>query len=383
MADKRDYYEVLGVQKGASEEDIKKAYRKLAMKYHPDRNPGDKSAEEKFKEANEAYEILSDPEKKEKYDRFGFAGVDPSYGGGAGGFGDFGGFGGFGGAEGVSFEDIFDMFGSFGGGGRRSARRGGPQKGHDLQKTVTIDFTDALFGCSKQIELTKDVKCKTCDGSGARPGTGRKTCDACGGSGQISQVSSTPFGRFQNVTTCSKCGGTGQVVESPCPDCSGTGKIRKTVKIKVDIPAGVDNDSIVTVRGQGEPGINGGPDGDLFIVVNVRPHSTYKRRGNDLYLELPITFDQAALGGKVQVPGFGETYSYTITPGTQTGSSFRLKGKGVTDVRTGRKGDLYVKVIVEVPTKLSRKEKKAIEEMAAKLGDDAYPKKKKFSTLKF
>ncbi len=381
MADKRDYYEVLGVQKNASEEEIKKAYRKLAMKYHPDRNPGDKAAEEKFKEANEAYEILSDPDKKSKYDRFGFAGVDPSYGTGAGGFGGFGDFGGFGGA-GMNFDDIFDMFGGFGG-GRRGQRRNGPQKGRDLQKTVTIDFTDALFGCSKQIELNKDVRCKTCGGSGARPGTGRKICDQCGGTGQISQVSNTPFGRFQNVTTCSKCGGTGQVVESPCPDCSGTGRIRKTVKIKVDIPAGVDTDSIITVRGQGEPGINGGPEGDLYIVVNVRPHSTYKRRGNDLYLELPITFEQAALGGKVQVPGFGETYSYTITPGTQTGSSFRLKGKGVPDVRTGRKGDLYVKVVVEVPTKLSRKEKKAIEEMAEKISKDAYPKKAKFDQLKF
>jgi molecular chaperone DnaJ len=282
----------------------------------------------------------------------------------------------------MNFEDIFDMFGGFGG-RRGGSRRNGPMKGNDLQKTVTIDFTDALFGCSKQIELSKDIRCKTCNGSGARPGTGRKTCDACGGSGQISQVSNTPFGRFQNVTTCSKCGGTGQVVESPCSDCGGSGRIRKTVKINVDIPAGVDTDSIVTVRGQGEPGINGGPDGDLYIVVNVKAHSTYKRRGNDLYLDLPITFDQAALGAKVQVPGFGETYSYTITPGTQTGSSFRLKGKGVPDVRTGRKGDLYVRVVVEVPTKLSRKEKKAIEEMAGKLGDDAYPKKNKFSKLKF
>ena len=384
MADKRDYYEVLGVDKGASETEIKKAYHKLAMKYHPDRNPGDKAAEEKFKEANEAYEVLSDPDKKNKYDRFGHAGVDPNYGGGAGGFGgfgDFGGFGGFGGAGGMGFEDIFDMFGGMAGAGRR--RRGGPQKGRDLQKTVTIDFTDALFGCSKQIELNKDVKCKTCGGSGAKPGTGKKTCDQCGGSGQVSQVSNTPFGRFQNVTTCSKCGGSGQIVETPCTDCGGTGRIRKNIKLKVDIPAGVDTDSIVTIRGQGEPGINGGPDGDLYIVVNVRPHSTFKRRGNDLYLEMPITFEQAALGAKVQVPGFGESYSYTINPGTQTGSSFRLKGKGVPDVRTGRKGDLYVKVVVEVPTKLSRKDKKAIEEMAAKIPAEAYPKKTKFDKLKF
>ena len=383
MADKRDFYEVLGVQKGASDDEIKKAYRKMAMKYHPDKNPGDKAAEEKFKEVNEAYEVLSDPDKKSRYDRFGHAGVDPSYGAGQGGFGGFGDFGGFGGAGGMNFDDIFDMFGAFGGGRRGSSRRNGPQKGRDLQKTVTIDFTDALFGCKKTIELTKDVKCKTCNGSGAKAGTGKKTCDQCGGSGQISQISNTPFGRFQNVTTCPKCGGTGQIVESPCPDCSGTGKNRKTVKLNVDIPAGVDNDSIITLRGQGEPGSNGGPDGDLYIVVNVRPHSVYKRRGDDLYLDMPITFDQAALGAKVQVPGFGETYSYTISPGTQTGSSFRLKGKGVPNVRTGRKGDLYVKVVIEVPTKLGRKEKKAIEEMADKINYDAYPKRSKFEKLKF
>lgn len=386
MADKRDYYEVLGVNKSASDAEIKKAYHKLAMKYHPDKNPGDKAAEEKFKEANEAYEILSDPDKKDKYDRFGHAGVDPNFGAGQGGFGGFGGFGnfggGFGGAGGINFDDIFDMFGGMGG-ARRTSRRGGPQKGNDLQKTITIDFTEAVFGCSKQIEIPKNVKCKTCNGTGAKAGTSKKTCDQCGGSGQVTQVSNTPFGRFQNISTCPKCGGSGQIIETPCPDCSGTGRIHKTVKIKVDIPAGVDTDSIVTLRGQGEPGVNGGPDGDLYIVVNVRPHSTYKRRGSDLYLDLPITFDQAALGAKVQVPGFGESYSYTIPAGTQNGSSFRLKGKGVSDPRTGRKGDLYVKVIVEVPTKLNRKQKKAIEDMAASVGGDAYPKKSKFDKLKF
>ena len=378
MADKRDYYEVLGIQKGASEDEIKKAYRKLAMKYHPDRNPGDKSAEEKFKELNEAYEVLSDPDKKSKYDRFGFAGVDPNYGGGAGGFGGFGDFGGFGGAGGMGFEDIFDMFGSFGGGRRSGSRRNGPMKGRDLQKTVTIDFTDALFGCSKQIELNKDVRCKTCDGSGARPGTGRKTCDACGGSGQISQVSNTPFGRFQNVTTCSKCGGTGQVVESPCPDCSGTGRIRRSVKIKVDIPAGVDTDSIVTVRGQGEPGINGGPDGDLYIVLNVRPHKLFERRGQDLWLEFPISFDQAALGDEIVVPTLEEKVSYKVPAGTQPGTVFRLKGKGIKSVRGGRKGDLYVKVSLEVPTKLNGKQKKAIQAMRDAVTDECYQKKSGF-----
>ena len=392
MAEKRDYYEVLGVKKGASDAEIKKAYHKLAMKYHPDKNPGDKTAEEKFKEANEAYEVLSDPDKKDKYDRFGHAGVDPNFGAGQGGFGGFGGFGNFGGGfggfggdgqGGMSFEDIFDMFGNMAGGRRSSSRRGGAQRGNDLQKTINIDFTEAIFGCTKQIEIPKNVKCKTCSGTGAKPGTGKKTCDQCGGTGQITQVSNTPFGRFQNVSTCPKCKGSGQIVETPCEDCHGTGMVHKTVKIKVDIPAGVDSDSIITLRGQGEPGINGGADGDLYIVVNVRPHSTYKRRGDDLYLDMPITFEEAALGAKVQVPGFGESYNYTIPAGTQSGSSFRLKGKGVTNPKTGRKGDLYVKVNVEIPTKLNRKEKKAIEDLQNQLGESAYPKKAKFDKLKF
>jgi molecular chaperone DnaJ len=375
MAEKRDYYEVLGLQKGASDDEIKKAYRKLAMKYHPDRNPGDKNAEEKFKEINEAYAVLSDPDKKSKYDRFGHAGVDPNAGFGGGGFSDFGGFGGF--------EDIFDMFnGAFGGGSRRSQTRNGPKKGRDLQKAITIDFTEAIFGCKKEIEITKDVTCKKCGGEGTAPGTSKHTCDKCGGTGQVSQVSQTPFGTFQNVTTCDKCGGTGKIIDKPCPDCHGKGTIRKRVKIKVDIPAGVDNDNVIPLRGQGEPGQNGGPAGDLYIVINVRPHSIYKRNGDDLYMDLPITFDQAALGGKVKVPGFNETYTYTLSPGTQTGSNFRLKGKGVRDPNTGRYGDLYVKVVVEVPTKLSSKEKKAIKQMAEQLSPDAYPKKSRFDKIK-
>lgn len=321
MADKRDYYEVLGIRKGASEAEIKKAYRKMAMKYHPDKNPGDKEAEEKFKEANEAYAVLSDPDKKSKYDRFGHAGVDPNAGfeGGGAGFGGFGGF-----------EDIFDMFGGgFGGFGGRSARRNGPRKGSDLQKSITIEFTEAIFGCRKEIRLTKDVKCKKCNGEGTAPGTGKHTCEKCGGTGQVSHVSQTPFGTFQNVTTCDACGGTGQVIDTPCPDCHGKGSVRKTVTLKIDIPAGVNSDSIIPIRGEGEPGVNGGPFGDLYIVINVKPHKVYKRRGDDLYLTMPITYDQAVLGDKVKVPGFNETYSYTLAPGTQTGSNFRLKGKGV------------------------------------------------------
>lgn len=378
MAEKRDYYEVLGIQKGASEDEIKKAYRKMAMKYHPDKNPGDKEAEEKFKEANEAYAVLSDPDKKNKYDRFGHAGVDPNagFGGGAGAGAGFGGFGGF--------EDIFDMFGGgFGGFGGRSARRNGPRKGNDLQKSITIEFTEAIFGCRKEIKLTKEVKCKTCNGEGTAPGTHKHTCEKCVGTGQVSSVSQTTFGTFQNVTTCNACGGTGQVIDKPCPDCHGKGSVRKTVTLKIDIPAGVDSDSIIPIRGEGEPGVNGGPSGDLYIVINVKPHKIYKRRGDDLYLTMPISYDQAVLGDKVKVPGFNETYSYTLAPGTQTGSNFRLKGKGVKNPRTGRYGDLYVKVNIEVPTKLSAKEKKAIKNMAETFSEDSYPRKKEFSKLKF
>jgi molecular chaperone DnaJ len=368
MSDKRDYYEVLGLQKGASDDEIKKAFRKMAMKYHPDKNPDNKEAEEHFKEVNEAYAILSDPDKKSKYDRFGHAGVDPNAGfGGAGGFGGFGGF-----------EDIFDMFtGAFGGGGS-TRRRNGPQKGRDLQKAITISFEESVFGCKKEIEITKYVTCKNCNGSGAAPGTGKRTCDKCGGTGQVSSVSNTPFGQFRNVTTCDKCNGTGQVIDTPCPNCNGTGKVKKTVKINIDIPAGVSNDSVIPLRGQGEPGINGGPNGDLYIVLNVRPHEVFKRRGDDLYMDLPITFDQAALGATLKVPGLTETYSYKISAGTQTGSTFRLKGKGVKSVKSNRYGDLYVKVYVEIPTKLNAKQKKAIQDMSSAMDDECYTKRSGF-----
>lgn len=376
MADKRDYYEVLGIEKGASDDEIKKAFRKMAMKYHPDRNPDDKVAEEKFKEVNEAYAVLSDPDKKSKYDRFGHAGVDPNAG-----FGD--GFGGFGGG-GFDFSDIFDMFGGgFSGFGGSRTRRNSAMKGSNLQKTITIEFTEAIFGTKKEISLYKYVECKSCHGKGTAKGTTKKTCDACGGTGQVSHVSNTPFGRFQNVTTCNKCHGTGEIIDKPCPDCHGEGRVKKTVTLKIDIPAGVDNDSVIPIRGQGEPGINGGPAGDLFIIINVKPHSTFKRHGDDLHLNLPITFSEAALGATLEIPGFGERYSYKISPGTQSGSNFRLRGKGVINPKTKRKGDLYVKVIVEVPTKLSRKEKKAIEEMSSKIGEDSYPKRKELLNKSF
>ena len=372
MAEKRDYYEVLGLKKGASEAEIKRAFRKLAMKYHPDKNPGDTSAEEKFKEINEAYAVLSDPDKKDKYDRFGHAGVDPNagFGGGAGGFGGFGGF-----------EDIFDMFGGFGGfggGGGSTRRRNGPRKGNDLQKSLTINFEEAAFGTKKEIKLNKFVRCKTCSGTGAAPGTSKKMCTKCNGTGEVRTAQRTPLGTFQSVSPCPDCGGTGEVNESPCKDCGGTGRIQDSVKISINIPAGVDNDSVIPIRGQGEPGINGGPDGDLYIVINVRPHKLFERRGQDLWLEIPISFNQAALGDEITIPTLEDKVSYKIPAGTQPGTVFRLKGKGIKHIKSSRKGDLYVKVILEVPTKLNSKQKKAIEAMGKEVTVDCYQKKQSF-----
>ena len=377
MADKRDYYEVLGLQKGASEADIKKAFRKMALKYHPDKNPGDKTAEEKFKEVNEAYSILSDPEKKKLYDQFGHAGVDPNAGfGGAGG-----GFGGFSG----SYDDIFDMFGNmfgggFGGFGGR-AQRNGPMKGRDLQKAMTITFEEAAFGVKKDIQVNKHVECSTCHGTGAAPGTSKQQCPKCGGSGQIHTTQRTPFGQFSNVSPCDRCGGTGEIIETPCPDCNGSGHIRKNVKINVNIPAGVDNDSIIPLRGQGEPGVNGGPAGDLYIVIRVKPHKMFKRKGSDLQLEIPISFEQAALGAEIIVPTLEEKIKYKVPAGTQPGTKFRIKGKGVTNVRNGRKGDLYIKVNLEVPTKLNAEQKKAVDDMGKKLDEKCYKGKSRFKDM--
>ncbi|MBP3384806.1 MAG: molecular chaperone DnaJ [Firmicutes bacterium] len=371
---KRDYYEVLGLKKGADDSEIKRAYRKLAMKYHPDKNPDNKEAEEKFKEINEAYSVLSDPDKKSKYDQFGHAGVDPNAGFGGGGFGGFGGFGGGG------FEDIFDMFGGMfgGGGGRQSRRRNGPRKGNDIQKAMTITFEEAAFGVKKEIQINKYVACETCSGTGAKPGTSKTTCSTCGGTGQVTTAQRTPFGTFQSSSPCPDCGGTGEVNANPCEDCGGTGKIRKNVKIAVDIPAGVDNDSVVSIKGQGEPGTNGGPNGDLYIVISVKPHKLFERRGNDLWLEIPITFDQAALGDELTVPTLEEKVAYKMPAGTQPGTVFRLKGKGVKSVRSGRKGDLYVTVNLEVPTNLNSKQKKAIKAMAEEVDTECYNKKKGF-----
>ncbi|MDR1067719.1 MAG: molecular chaperone DnaJ [Clostridiales Family XIII bacterium] len=379
MADKRDYYEVLGLHKGAAEDEIKKAFRKKAMEYHPDKNPGDTSAEEKFKEVNEAYGILSDEKKKNLYDKFGHAGVDPNAGFGAGGAGGFGGAGGMG----FDFGDIGDIFSSFfgGGAGNSARRRNAPRKGQDLQVAIRLAFEEAAFGTSKKVKLRKNVECPSCHGTGAENGTSKTTCPDCGGTGQVQRQQNTPFGSFTNVTACPRCHGTGEIIETPCKECGGSGRIRKEVTISVDIPAGVDNDSVISLRGQGEPGFNGGPHGDLFVVIAVDNHRLFTRSGNDLHLDIPITFDQAALGATLTIPTLKEKVKYKVPAGTQPGTTFRLKGKGVKALRGGRSGDLYVKVNLEVPTKLNGEQKKKVQELAGAIGPESYAKRKKYSDV--
>lgn len=365
---KRDYYEVLEIDKSAGAGDIKKAFRKKAMELHPDKNPGDKEAEEKFKEVNEAYEILSDSQKKERYDRFGHAGVDPNAG--------FGGGAGFGG-----FEDIFsDIFGMFGGGGFSSGsrRKNGPRKGSDIQQRVAITFEEAAFGVTKEIQVARYQKCEACDGSGAEKNTSKTTCSKCNGSGEIRVAQRTPFGQFINVQACDRCGGTGSVIEKPCQECNGAGKIRKTVKISVKIPAGVDDDSVISLRGEGELGANGGPNGDLYVVINVLKHKVFKREGYDLILEMPITFPQAALGDDIIVPTLEEKVSYKIPAGTQSETVFRLKGKGIQHLHGHKNGDLYVKVFVEVPKKLTNEQKKLLSKLADSFGSEGHDQRKSF-----
>ncbi|ABW18780.1 chaperone protein DnaJ [Alkaliphilus oremlandii OhILAs] len=367
---KRDYYEVLGINKDASDQDIKKAYRKLAMKYHPDRNPDNKEAEEKFKEANEAYEVLSSPEKRQRYDQFGHAGVN---GNGAGGFEGFSGFGGGG------FEDIFgDIFDMFGGGFSSSRRRSGPQKGADLQHQEVITFEEAAFGVEKEVEFYRNDSCHTCSGTGAKPGTSTRTCTKCNGTGEIRVVRRTALGQMVNVAPCDQCGGDGTMIETPCDTCKGKGKVRKLKKIKVKIPAGVDTGSVISIRGEGEPGIKGGPSGDFYVVINVKPHKLFQRDGYDVICEMPITFVQATLGDEVEVPTLEGKVKYKINEGTQSGTVFRLKSKGIVNPKGYGKGDQYVKVIVEVPTKLSEKQKEILRNFAAESGEDMHQQRKTF-----
>ena len=347
---KRDYYEVLGVEKNADDAAIKKAYRALAKKYHPDMNPGDQEAEKKFKEASEAYAVLSDPDKRKQYDQFGHAAFEGGAGG-AGGF-DF---------SGMDFGDIFgDIFGDFFGGG--ASRRGpdnGPRRGANLRARVRITFEEAVFGCEKQIEITLKDECTTCGGSGAKPGTSKDTCPKCGGKGKVMYTQQSLFGMVQNVQTCPECGGTGQIIKEKCKDCHGTGYIAKRKKISVMIPAGIDNG--VRIRDKGEPGINGGPRGDLLVEVMISGHPIFQRQDTNLYSTAPISFAQAALGGEVRISTIDGDVLYDVKPGTQTDTRIRLKGKGVPSLRNKNvRGDHYVTLVVQVPTGLSSEAKEAL-----------------------
>ncbi len=372
MAEKRDYYEVLGVSKNASEDEIKRAYKKLARKYHPDMNPGDKEAEEKFKEVNEANEVLSNPEKKAKYDQFGFAGVDPNYGAGQGGYGGAGGF---------DFGDLGDIFGSFfgggfGGGGRRNPNA--PQRGESIRASLSVEFTEAAFGCEKSITIDRSEQCPTCKGKGCAPGTTPEVCTECHGTGTVTQAQRTPFGMMQSQTVCPKCRGRGQIIHQPCPDCRGAGAVRKRRTIQVNIPAGIDNGQTISLRGQGHSGKNGGPAGDLLITVMVRPHEIFRRDGTAVFCEAPITFTQAVLGGTLEIPTIDGKVKYDIPEGTQTGTVFRLRGKGIPVLNGRGRGDQYVTVNIETPRNLNREQKEALKKFSESLGEGNYEKHKNF-----
>ena len=365
MAEKRDYYEVLGVPKTASDDEIKKAYRKLAKKYHPDMNPGDKEAEKKFKEASEAYAVLSDAEKRRQYDQFGHAAFE----GGAGGAG--GGFGGFD-FNGADFGDIFgDIFGDLFGGGRRGGRAGnGPMQGANIRKGVRITFEEAVFGCEKELEVVIKDPCTTCNGTGAKPGTSPATCPKCGGKGQVVYTSQSFFGTVQNVQTCPDCHGTGKIIKEKCSDCAGTGYVASKKTIQVSIPAGIDNGQSIRIRGKGEPGTNGGPRGDLLVEVTVSRHPVFGRQDMHIFSTAPISFAQAALGGDVRIKTVDGDVLYNVKPGTKTDTKVRLKGKGVPSLRNKQvRGDHYVTLVIQTPEKLSAEAKEALRKFDALTGN--------------
>jgi molecular chaperone DnaJ len=360
---KRDYYEVLGVERGADDASIKKAYRQLAKKYHPDMNPGDAEAEKKFKEASEAYAVLSDPEKRRQYDQFGHAAFDGSAGGG--------GFGGFD-FNSADFGDIFgDIFGDFfGGGSRSSSRSNGPMKGSNLRTSVRITFEEAVFGVDKELELTLKDTCTTCNGSGAKPGTSPETCPKCGGRGQVIMQSKTPFGVIRNTQVCPDCGGTGKIVRDKCPDCHGSGYIANRKKIQVSIPAGIDNGQSVRIRDKGEPGINGGPRGDLLVEVVVDRHPIFQRQDMNIFSTVPVSFAVAALGGEILIDTVDGKVAYEVKAGTQTDTRVRLRGKGVPSLRNKDiRGDHYVTLVVQVPDKLSSEAKELLRQFDMETGN--------------
>ena len=369
MADKRDYYEVLGVSKNADEATIKKAYRTLAKKYHPDMNPGNKEAEAKFKEVNEAYDVLSDPQKKAKYDQYGHAAFDPSSAGFGGGGNGFEGFD-------VDLGDIFGSFFGGGFGGSSRQRRNGPQKGDDIEVSITISFEEAVFGCKKDISFTKLCKCKSCSGTGSANGR-IETCPVCNGTGQRRVTQSLGGMQFQSTTTCDRCHGTGKYIKDPCTKCRGTGLERVTKNLTVNVPAGIDNGKGLIVRGEGNEGKNGGPSGDVIVMVNVRSSSTFRRDGYNLYCEVPITFCEAALGADINVPTLEGIVKHSIPEGTQTGTTFTLRQKGVPIINSNRRGDIIFRVNVTVPKGLSEKQKEILRQFAEESGETSICKKSK------
>ena len=361
MAEKRDYYEVLGVSKSASDSELKSAYRKLAKKYHPDMNPGDKEAEAKFKEASEAYSVLSDPDKRRQYDQFGHAAFEGGAGGGAGGF-DF---------SGMDMSDIFgDIFGDFFGGGRSRAQSNGPMKGQNLHHTIRITFEEACFGTEKELDLPLQDECESCHGTGAKAGTTPETCSKCGGKGQVVFTQQSLFGMVRNVQTCPDCNGTGKVIKDKCSACRGTGYTSSRKKIQVSVPAGIDNGQCIRIREKGEPGTNGGPRGDLLVEVNVARHPIFQRQDMNIFSTAPITFAQAALGGEMRINTVDGEVAYEVKPGTQTDTRIRLKGKGVPSLRNKNvRGDHYVTLVVQTPTNLNEEAKKALEAFDAACGN--------------
>ena len=382
MAEKRDYYEVLGIGKNATDAEIKSAYRKLAKKYHPDLNPGNKEAEEKFKEVNEANDVLSDPQKRQRYDQFGFAGVDPNYaaanGGGAGGFG-----GGFGGVDlGDIFGDIFGggFGGGFGGFGGGSSTRtaNAPRKGHDIQASVILTFEEAAHGCSKKITINRQDTCPDCGGTGAAKGTSPETCPDCGGRGYVVTQQRTPFGVMQSQQPCSHCGGRGTIIRNPCKTCRGTGKTAARKSLELNIPAGIDDDQNIALRGQGDAGSNGGPAGDVIVHVTVKADPMFERDGYDVTIHVPITFSQAVLGDDVEVPTVDGRIVQHIPEGTQSGTKFRLRGQGIQYLNGRGRGDQYVIVDVEIPKKVTRAQREALKAFEDSMKEDNYEKRKGF-----
>lgn len=363
----RDYYEILGVEKNASSEEIKRAYRGLAKKYHPDLNPNNSEAEHNFKEASSAYEVLSDNDKRARYDRYGEAGVN-NQGGGSQGFGGFGDI----------FDDIFDIFGGGFSGGSSQNRKTGPVRGADLRYDLTIEFEEAIFGVEKEIQIRRTENCSTCNGSGAEPGTHKETCSKCHGRGQVQYTQQSPFGQFVRVGTCDVCNGTGEIIKEKCHTCKGTGKEVNTKKIKVKVPAGVNEESIISVRGEGEGGLRGGPSGDLYIYLDVKEDELFQRQGNNIFINIPISYTEAALGAEIEVPTLEGKEMYNIPQGTQTGSRFRFKSKGVPNLRGAGRGDLYFTVDIKVPTKLSDKQRSLLVELGKEHGEEYKEQKKSF-----